>query len=152
MIILPLLFLTTRIVTNTDVFNPRQPIFEQPCLAHALQSSCKAAVVDVDSNFRVLDQKNEMEPVISIDGVRKKLAKCITWTKKSQKGHTFLFEAQAHCNLKQKQLITPVKTRFAYLILSFCTLLKKRVAINYLYGEKFRLPPIIRTRKPTWKD
>ena len=62
------------------------------------------------------------------------MQKCITWTKKIQKGGRDLREAQIHCGIKEKRLLTPVSTRFAYLIYSFRSLLENKPAIEYLYG------------------
>ena len=67
------------IVSTSGIFSPRKPIFEQPCFAHVLQSACKAGVLDVTS-----EERNERrEGCYSIELIRSKFAKCITWTKKS---------------------------------------------------------------------
>ena len=96
-------------VTNSMVFGPMKRVFEQDCFAHALQGACKAAVLDVKSP----------DGSISVEKTRGVMQKCITWTKKSQKGATFLAQSQEHCGLRPERMLTPVKTRFAYLIHSF---------------------------------
>ena len=75
------------------------------------------------------------DKLVSIEKTRTRLQACITRTK-SHKGQKFLSEAQIHCNFPCQRLLTPVKTRFAYLIVAFRCLLKNRAAIDYLYGEK----------------
>ena len=61
-------------------------------------------------------------------------------------------EAQEHCRLLKKRLLTPVKTRFGYLVLSLHTLLENRKAINYLYRNKPGISNHIKKRKPTWQE
>ena len=73
---------------------------------------------------------------MSVEKTRTRLQACITWTKKSHKGQKFLSDAQNHCKLPSQGLLTPVKTRFVYLIVAFRFLLKNSAAIDYLYGEK----------------
>ena len=129
-------------VTNSMVFGPMKRVFEQDCFAHALQGACKAAVLDVKSP----------DGSISVEKTRGVMQKCITWTKKSQKGATFLAQSQEHCGLRPKRMLTPVKTRFAYLIHSFRALLENRPAIDYLYSEKPGMSAKLRERKPSWQD
>ena len=62
-------------VDNSDVFFPNQPIFEQECTAHVLQSACKAAVINVESN----------DKMVSVEKTLTQLQACITWTKKAIK-------------------------------------------------------------------
>ena len=59
-------------------------------------------------------------------------------------GGKSLETAQNNVGLPCKKLITPVKTRFAYLIHSFHYLLECRGAINYLYGLMDNIPDLIR--------
>ena len=47
---------------------------------------------------------------------RSNIHKCTTWTKNIQKGAQALQKSQFHCGIKVKHLLTPVLTRFAYLI------------------------------------
>ena len=47
---------------------------------------------------------------------RRNIQKCATWTKKSQKEAQALQQAQIHYGIKEKPLITPGLTRFAYLV------------------------------------
>jgi len=129
-------------VDNSNFFEPIQPIFEQECTAHILQGACKAAVINVESD----------DKTISIEHTRTRLQACITWTKKSQKGQNGLAESQSHCQLPQRALITPVKTRFAYLVVSFRCLLENKEAIDYLYGQKPGMTSALRARKPTWQE
>ena len=58
------------------------------------------------------------------------MQKCITCTRKIHKMARALREAQIHCGIKEKRLLTPVSTRFAYLIHSFRHLLEKNVQLS----------------------
>ena len=55
-----------------------------------------------------------MQSIKSGDGevdtelTRRNMQKCITWMKKSHKGVRALQEAQIHCGVKEKRLLTPV--------------------------------------------
>ena len=80
------------------------------------------------------------------------MQKCITWTKKIQKGVRALWEAQIHCGIKEKRLLTPVSTRFSYLIHSFRSLLENKPAIEYLYGTIPGIHDNIRARRPSLFD
>ena len=73
------------------------------CLAHILEGACKAGVQSIKSDDGEVDTKL----------TRWNMQKCITWGKKIQKGARALFEAQLHCRIKEKRLLTPVLTRFA---------------------------------------
>ncbi len=90
-------------VSNSSIFNPPKPQFETPCIAHILSGACKCGVIDVKTD------------TLCVERTRNTLQKCITWTKKSQKGANSLVQAQELCSLRKKKLLTPVKTRFAYL-------------------------------------
>ena len=57
------------------------------------------------------------------------MQKCITCTKKNQKGARALREAQLHYRIKEKRLLAPVLTRFVYLIHSFRSLIDNKTAI-----------------------
>ena len=127
-------------VSNDAIFNPSKPIFEQSCLAHALSGACKKAVIDARTG------------TLSIEQTRIKLQKCITWTKKSQKGCNSLREAQEFCHLPPQKLLTPVKTRFAYLIYAFRRLVSNQATINYVYGQKEGMSPELRKRLPSKED
>ena len=72
--------------------------------------------------------------------------------KKSKKGCNSLREAQEFCHLPPQKLLTPVKTRFAYLIYAFCRLVSNQAAINYLYGQKEGMSPELRKRLPSKED
>ena len=67
----------------------------------------------------------------------------ITWTK-TQKGAKALETAFNHVEIPCKKMITPVKTRFAYLIHSFRSLLENIGVVNYLYGLMDNITDIIR--------
>ena len=71
---------------------------------------------------------------------------------KSHKGQKFSSDAQQHCNLPSQRLLTPVKTRFAFLVVAFRCLIKNRAAIDYLYGEKPGMSSLLRNRKPMWQE
>ena len=66
-------------VNNAQIFLPQQPIFEQECTAHVLQGACKAAVINVESD----------DKLVSIEKTRARLQACITWTKKVTKVRSF---------------------------------------------------------------
>ena len=80
------------------------------------------------------------------------MQKCITWTKKSQKGARALREAQIHCRIKEKRLLTPGLTWFAYLIHSFRYLLENKPAIEYLYRTMPGIHDNIWERRPSLVD
>ena len=54
--------------------------------------------------------------------------------KKSQKEAKALETAHKYVLIPCKRLITPVETRFAYLIHSLFSILGNKGSINYLYG------------------
>ena len=54
--------------------------------------------------------RTEASGEVNIEESRGTMQKCITWTKKSGKGSNALSQAQKDVGLKQKRLITPVKT------------------------------------------
>ena len=70
--------------------------------AHILAEACKAGLQSIKSDDGEVDTES----------MRRNMQKCITWTKKSQKGAWALWEAQLHCGIKEKRLLTPVLTRF----------------------------------------
>ena len=80
------------------------------------------------------------------------MQKCITWTKKIQKGARDLWEAQIHCGIKSKRLLTPVSNRFAYLIHSFISLLENEHAIEYLYRTISGIHDNTQARRPSLVD
>ena len=80
------------------------------------------------------------------------MQKCITWKKKSQKGARALREAQIHCGIKEKRLITPVSTRFAYLIHLFTYLLDNNTVVYYMYVIMIGIYDNIQARKPYLVD
>jgi hypothetical protein len=49
-------------------------------------------------------------------------------------------------------LLTPVTTRFAYLIYAYCRLVSNQAVINYLYGQKEGMSPELRKRLPSKED
>ena len=89
--------------TNDSVFPPPKPLFTMECLAHILAGACKVGVQSIKSDDGEVDTEL----------TRRNMQKCITWTKKSQKGVRTLREAQIHCGIKEKRLLTPVLTCFA---------------------------------------
>jgi len=91
-------------VDNSEIFLPKQRIFEQECTAHVLQGPCKAAVINVESDDRL----------VSIEKTRTRLQACVTWTKKVAK-----VRSSCHCNLPCQRLLTSVKTRFGALLLKY---------------------------------
>ena len=69
--------------TNESVFYPTKPLFTMDFLAHILAGACKAGVQSIKSNGGEADTEL----------TRRNIQKCITWTKKSQKGEQSLREA-----------------------------------------------------------
>ena len=53
---------------------------------------------------------------VDMESTRRNMQKFITWTKKRQKGARALREAQIHCGIKEKRLLTPVLNCFVYLM------------------------------------
>ena len=107
---------------NTGVFDFGKPMFVMDLLAYVLTNACKAGVMGLKSdNIRVYTEVT-----------RSNMQRCITWTKKSQKGAKSLMTAQEHVGIPCKRLITPVKTSFFYLIHSFHSLIERNGSINYL--------------------
>ena len=80
------------------------------------------------------------------------MQKCITCTNKSQKWEWALRYAQIHCVIKEKRLLTPVSTRFAYLVHSFRSLLDNKPAIEYLCGTIPGICDNIWARMPSLVD
>ena len=125
--------------TNEYVFPPPKPILTMDCLAHILSGACKSRVQSIKSDDGEVDTEL----------TRLNMQKCITWTKKSQKGAQDLREAQIHCGIKEKRLLAPVSTRFAYLIHSLMSLLENKPSIEYLYRTTPRIHDNIRSRRPS---
>ena len=93
-------------------------------LSDILAGACKAGVQSIKSDDGEVDTEL----------TRQNMQKCITWTNNIQKGARALREAQIHCGIKEKRPLTPVLTRFAYLIHSFKSLMENNPAVEYLYG------------------
>ena len=75
-------------------------------LSNILAGACKAGVQSIKSYDGEFDTKL----------ARRNMQKCITWNKKSQKGARDIWESQIHFSIKERRLLAPVLTRFAYLI------------------------------------
>ena len=109
-----------------------------------------------DSSASLKTQR--VPPTKSDDGeidtelTRRNMQKCITWTKKIHKGARALRDAHIHCGIKEKRLITPVSTRFSYLIHSFRSLLDNKPAIECVHGTMPGIHDNIRTRSPSLVD
>ena len=73
------------------------------CLDHILEGACKAGVQSIKADDGEIDTKV----------TRWNMQKCITWKKSIQKGAQALWEAQLHCRIKEKRLLTPMSNRFA---------------------------------------
>ena len=84
--------------------------------------------------------------------MRQNMQKCITCTKKIQKGALALRDAHIHCGIKEQRLLTPVLNRFSYLIHSFISLLDNEHEIEYLYGTIPGIRGNIRARRPSLVD
>ena len=94
---------------NTGVFDLEKPMFVMDCLAYVLDDAFKEGVMDMKYDDGRVD----------IEVIRRNMQRCITWTKKHKRGKKAFETAQKHVGLPCKNLITPVKTCFAYLIHSF---------------------------------
>jgi hypothetical protein len=127
-------------VSNDAIFNPSKPLFDQSCLTHALSGACKKAVIDAQTE------------TFSIEQTRTKLQKCITWTKKSKRVQFFETSTTRVLPSPPSKRLTPVKTRFAYLIYAFRRLVSNPAAINYLYGQKEGMSPELRKKLPSKED
>ena len=73
------------------------------CLAHILAGACKSGLQLIKSD----------DGEFYTELMRQNMLKCITWTNKSQKGEMALREAQLHCGIKDKRLLTSVSNRLA---------------------------------------
>ena len=68
------------------------------CLAHILAGDFKAGVQSIKSDDGEVDTEL----------MRRNMQKCITWTKKIQKGVRALREAYIHWGIKEKRLLVPI--------------------------------------------
>ena len=80
------------------------------------------------------------------------MQKCISWKNMIQKGAHALREAQLHCRINEKHLLTPVLICFAYLIHSFRSLLENKPVIEYIYGTMPGIHDNIQARRPSLVD
>ena len=108
-------------------------------LANILTGACKAGVQSIKSDDGEVDTEL----------TRRNMQKCITWTNNIQTVAQAIQEAQIHCGIKYKHLLTPVSTCFACLIHSFGSLLENKPAIEYLYGTIPGIHDNIRERRPS---
>ena len=76
--------------TNNYVPPPPNPLFTMECLAHILAGYCKEGVQSSKSDDGEFDTEL----------TRQNMQKCITWTKKSQKGARDLRDAQIYFGIK----------------------------------------------------
>ena len=107
-------------------------------LANILAGACKSGVQYIKFGYGEVDAKL----------TRQNMQKCITWTKKIQKGGQALREAQLHRRINMKHFLTPVSTRFSYLIHLFRNLLYNKHMIDYLYGRLSGIHENIWARRP----
>ena len=128
--------------TNDSVSPPAKPLFNMDCLAYILAGAFKLGVQSIKSDDCEVDTEL----------TRRNMKKCITWTKKIQKGAGSLWDSQIHCRIKENCLLTPVSTSFAYLIQYFSYLLDNKPAIEYLYGNMPGIHDNIRARRPSLVD
>ena len=109
---------------NDSFFPHPIPSFAMEYLANILARACKVGVHLIKS----------YDGDVDTELTRYNMQKCMTWKNKSQKGAQALRDAHIHCKIKDKRLLTPVLTHFAYLIHSFRSLLYNKPSIVYLYG------------------
>ena len=69
--------------TNESIFSPPKPLFTIECLANILIGACKAVVQLI----------NLADGKVDTELTRQNMQKCITWTKKIQKGARSLLES-----------------------------------------------------------
>ena len=84
--------------TDDYIFSSPKPLFTMECLVHILSGYCKAGVQSIKSGDGEVDT----------EFMRQNMQKCITWTKKIQKGAQDIQEAQIHCGIKEKRLLIHV--------------------------------------------
>ena len=94
---------------KVGLFDLEKPMFVMECLAHVLDDDCKAVVMDVKYDGGR----------VNIEVTRMNMQGCIAWTKRSQNGAKSLETVQKHVVLPCREIIKPVRTRFASLIHSF---------------------------------
>ena len=128
--------------TNDSAFFSPNPLFTMECLTHILSGSCKAVVQSIKSN----------DGEVNTELMKRNMQKCITCTKKIQKGARALWDTHIHCGIKEKRFLAPVLTHFSYLIHSFRSLLENKPAIDYLYGTIPGIHDNIRAMRPSLVD
>ena len=109
------------------------------CLAHILAGAYKAVFQSINLYYDEVDTEL----------TRRDMQKCITWTKKIQKGAWAIRDAQIHCGVTEKRLLTPVSTCFTYLIHFFRSLLDDKPTIDYLHRNMPVIHDNIRARRPS---
>ena len=85
-------------------------MFQLDFFANALQDAFKAAVLDCKSK----DDEGTIAVCVAID--QNIIMTCVMWTKNSSLCSRALTKAQNHVGLKPCNMLTPIKTRWAYLI------------------------------------
>ena len=78
------------------------------------------------------------DSLLDISITRAKNNKAITWTKKSQKGAVALNQAQKCCKISNVRPLAHAKTRFAYILHYFKSLLINKDDIEYMYVKTYK--------------
>ena len=84
---------------NTRFFDLGEPMFVLGCISRVLDNACNSGVMDV--------QYDDVR--VDTDFTMINMQRCITWTRKSQKGGKSLETAHKHVGLPCKRLIKPFK-------------------------------------------
>ena len=112
---------------NTAIYRTQQTMFWQDCFPHLLQVVRKSAVLDCKS------KDDEGKIGVCIETSRKSIATYVTWMKKSSLSSRALTKAQNNVGLKPVNMLTPIKTRWEYLISTIHCLIENHSAIDYMY-------------------
>ena len=82
----------------------------------------------------------------------KSLATCVTWTNKSSLVSISLTKDQNHFELKPRNILTPMKTQWEFLIIIMLCLTENCAAIEYMYSPMSGVGSNIKNRLPKWMD
>ena len=80
------------------------------------------------------------------------LTACVTWTRNSSLGSRALTKAQNHVGLKPRNMLTPIKTQWAYLIRNIQCIIESHAAIDYIYNTMEGVGANIKNIILKWMD
>ena len=101
-------------------------------------------------DFKYEDDKGKK--VVCVEMPPKILITCVTWTKKSSLGLRALTKAQNHVGLKPRNMLTPIKTQWAYLIRNIQCIIESHAAIDYIYNTMEGVGANIKNIILKWMD